>query len=90
LGNFLGRAADPQEQKAFLKALNVQERQNPTVTRQTTVSGGGSSSSTSSTIGGFNPSTFAKEYAAGQEGAGEFQAATSLLDTFISSLGAKV
>jgi hypothetical protein len=90
LGNFLGRAADPQEQKAFLKALNVQERQNPTVTRQTTVSGGGSSSSTSSTVGGFNPSTFAKEYAAGQEGAGEFQAATSLLDTFISSLGAKV
>lgn len=90
LGNFLGRAADPQEQKAFLKALNVQERQNPTVTRQTTVSGGGSSSSTSSTVGGFNPSTFASEYAAGQEGAGEFQAATSLLDTFISSLGAKV
>jgi hypothetical protein len=90
LGNFLGRAADPQEQKAFLKALNVQERRNPTVTRQTTVSGGGSSSSTSNTVGGFNASTFASEYAAGQEGAGEFQAATSLLDTFISSLGAKV
>ena len=90
LGNFLGRAADPQEQKAFLKALNVQEKQNPTITRQTTVSGGGSSSSTSNTVGGFNPSTFASEYAAGQEGAGEFQAATSLLDTFIGALGAKI
>ena len=90
LNQYLGRSATSTEQQAFFKALNVQESQNPTITQQTTSSGGGVSSTISKTIGGFSPSTFASEYAAGQEGAGEFQAATSLLDTFINALGAKV
>jgi len=90
LSQYLGRSATPKEQDAFFKALNIQQKQNPTITRQTVSSGGGSTSATSSTVGGFDPSTFAKEYAAGQEGVGEFQAATSLLDAFIGSLGAKV
>ena len=90
LSQYLGRSATPKEQDAFFKALNVQQKQNPTITRQTASSGGGSSSLVSNTVGGFDPSTFAKEYAAGQEGVGEFQAATSLLDAFIGSLGAKV
>lgn len=90
LGQYLGRSATPKEQDAFFKALNIQQKQNPTITRQTVSSGGGSSSLVSNTVGGFDPSTFAKEYAAGQEGVGEFQAATSLLDAFIGSLGAKV
>lgn len=90
LSQYLGRSATSKEQDAFFKALNVQQKQNPTITRQTVSSGGGSTSAVSSTVGGFDPSTFAKEYAAGQEGVGEFQAATSLLDAFIGSLGAKV
>lgn len=90
LSQYLGRSATPKEQEAFFKALNIQQKQNPTITRQTVSSGGGSSSLVSNTVGGFDPSTFAKEYAAGQEGVGEFQAATSLLDAFIGSLGAKV
>jgi len=90
LSSYLGRKANTKEQQAFFKALNVQEQRNPTITSTTSVSGKGSSSSSSTTTGGFSPSTFAQEWAAGQEGSGEFQAATSLLDTFIKSIGAKV
>jgi len=90
LSDHLGRQANPQEQAAFLKALNVQQQASPTMTEQTTTKSGKSSSTTSQTTGGFNASTFADEYAAGQQGAGEFQAATSLLDSFIGALGAKV
>jgi len=90
LNQYLGRSATSKEQQTFMKALNIQEKQNPTITKQTTSRSEGGSSTVSTTVGGFNPSTFAKEYAAGQEGAGEFQAATSLLDAFIGSLGAKV
>jgi len=90
LSQHLGRQANPQEQAAFLKALNVQQQASPTITEQTTTTSGRNSSSTSQTTGGFNASTFADEYAAGQQGAGEFQAATTLLDSFIGALGAKV
>lgn len=94
LGQYLGRAATQQEQQAFMKALSQQERMNPTVTTQssTTRSGGGSSSTRSSVTsqGGFNPSAFAEEYARGMEGSGEYQAATGLLNTFISALGEAV
>lgn len=90
LNQYLGRSATSKEQQAFMKALNIQEKQNPTITKQTTSRSEGGSSTVSTTVGGFSPSTFASEYAAGQEGAGEFQAATSLLDAFIGSLGAKV
>jgi hypothetical protein len=38
------------------------------------------------TTGGFNPSTFAEDYAQGMEGAAEFQAATTYLDAFINAL----
>lgn len=90
LGQYLGRSATPEEQKTFFKALNVQEQAAPTMTKSTTNTSGRSSSTSSVTTGGFDPSVFAEEYAQGQEGAGEFQAATSLLDTFIKSIGAKV
>ena len=66
----------------------------PSVTEQrTTTTRAGSAtatSATSETTGGFNPATFAEEWAAGQQGAGEFQAATNLLDSFIQAIGAKV
>jgi hypothetical protein len=90
LNNYLGRNATADEQVAFMKALSVQEKANPTITRQTSTTSGKSTSSSSVTTGGFDPATFAKEYAAGTEGAGEFQAATSLLDSFIGAIGAKV
>lgn len=82
LAQYLGRKATAKEQKAFLKALNVQEAKYPTVT--TSVSGGGGASVV--TTGGFNPSTFAEEYAQGMQGSAEFQAATTFLDAFIGAL----
>ena len=91
LNNYLGRNATDKEREAFRKALNMKEQAAPTVTQQTTTPTGKRSSSTvSTTTGGFDPATFAKEYAAGVEGAGEFQAATSLLDSFIQAIGAKI
>lgn len=78
LESYLGKKASPKEVDTFLKALNVQEMKNPT---DTTIQNGMVVRS-----GGFNPATFAEDYAAGMEGAGEFKAATSLLDTFIGSL----
>lgn len=90
LGQYLGRAATSEEQQTFLKALNAQEKAAPMMTQSTTSTSGRSSSTSTVTTGGFDPNVFAEEYAQGQEGAGEFQAATSLLDTFIKSIGAKV
>lgn len=94
LSQYLGREATGKEQQAFLRALNAQEQMNPTVTRQTSVSqvAGDTVSQTQSVMsqGGFNPSVFAEEYAQGQEGAAEFQAATGLLDAFIGALKARV
>jgi hypothetical protein len=94
LTSYLGRDATEDEQNSFLKALNAAEKRSPSVTKSvsTTTPGVGTSRTESETSsrGGFNPSTFAEEYAQGQEGAAEFQAATTLLDTFIGSLGARV
>lgn len=94
LTDYLGREATEQEQEKFLQALNAAERRSPTVTRQTTrtVPGRGTASVTQDveTRQGFNPSTFAQEYAQSQEGAAEYQAATNLLDVFIGSLKARV
>lgn len=94
LTNYLGRAATAQEQEVFQKALNMQERQSPTVTtQQSRTSAGGGQSMTKSmteTQGGFNPSTFAEEFARGQQGSGEYQAATTYLNTFIDALKARV
>lgn len=94
LTSYLGRDATDDEQNSFLKALNAAEKRSPTVTKatSTTTPGVGTSQTESETLsgGGFNASTFAEEYAQGQEGSAEFQAATNLLDTFIGSLGARV
>lgn len=78
LEQYLGRQATPEETAKFTKALGVAEMKNPT---DTTIQNGMVVRS-----GGFNPATFAQDYAAGMEGSGEYQAVTSVLDTFISSL----
>lgn len=82
LTQYLGRRANPRETEKFMSALAGQERMNPSKS-VTTRSPGGTSKVQS---GGFNPSTFAEEWARGQEGSGEFQAATTYLDAFINSL----
>lgn len=78
LQQYLGRNASPRELRKFVDALNRAEMRNPqerAVVESTAVS-----------MGGFNPSTFAEDYAAGMEGAGEFQAVTAGLDNFINAL----
>lgn len=95
LSDYLGREATSTEQQNFLAALNMQEKRNPSISKQKSVStpqGPGMTTVESEvqSQGGFNPSTFAQEYAQGQEGAAEFQAATNLLDTFIGSLKARI
>jgi hypothetical protein len=95
LETYLGRRATASEQEKFLSSLNKGERKSPSVTTQvsTTTPQGAGMTSVESNVeskGGFNPSVFAEEFARGQQGAGEYQAATSLLDTFIDSLKARV
>jgi hypothetical protein len=95
LESYLGRRATSKEQETFFNTLNKREKQSPTITTQvsTTTPQGPAMSSTESSVtsqAGFNPSVFAEEFARGQQGAGEYQAATTYLDTFISALGARV
>lgn len=78
LQQYLGRNATRKELREFVKALNSSEMANP---QERGVSG-----STAVASGGFNPATFAEDYAAGMEGAGEFQAVTVGLDNFINAL----
>jgi hypothetical protein len=86
LRQYLGREAKPKEQVAFRKALNAFERQNPSVTQGMTTAGGGMSRTTQTSSGGVDQAQFAEDWAQSQEGAGEFQAATQLLDSFMSAL----
>lgn len=78
LQGYLGRKALPDERDTFLKALRREEMANP---RTVEVRGGKAVSS-----GGINPQAFAEDFAQAQEGAAEFTAATTLLDSFIDSL----
>lgn len=73
---YLGREARSQEIDDFLKALNSNEMNNPATAEVV--------GDTVIQKGGYNPQAFAEEYARGQEGSAEFQAATSYLDSFLS------
>lgn len=78
LSNYLGRKASEDEIAKFTGALTKKEMENPNhvaVNGQTQVQSGG-----------FNPQAFADSWASGQKGVPEFQAATTMLDTFIGSL----
>lgn len=88
--NINGRAPKDFEFANFLKALNEAEAKNPTVTQQNSSgSNGGHSSISTVTKGGFDPRTFAEDFARSAPDSAEFTAATSLLDAFIGSMGAK-
>jgi hypothetical protein len=82
LESYLGRKANEREMSAFTAALNNKQMQSPSTTDVV--------GTTAVSSGGFNPSAFAEQFAQGQEGAGEYQAATTFLDTFVSSLKAQV
>lgn len=88
LQGYLGREATTAETEKFLRALNVQERANPTVT--TTVqdmNDKGSFQTISSTSNGqFDQADFTERFAKSQEGYAEYQAATTYLDAFIGAL----
>lgn len=79
---YLGRMASNKEIAEFKKALTKAEMKAPS---EVNVSG-----DTAIRSGGFNPSTFAQQYAEGVEGAAEYQAATTFLDSFIGALGPRV
>jgi hypothetical protein len=82
LQGYLGRRASDKEITEFRKALTRAERGAPS---EVNVSG-----DTATRSGGFNPATFAQQYAEGVEGAAEYQTATTFLDSFIGALGPRV
>jgi hypothetical protein len=88
LSRYMGRQATAQEQKQFLKALNVQERENvtTTVTKGNVSADGRVRDETSVTKGGFNRDDFAEKFSKSREGYAEYQAATTYLDAFIGAL----
>lgn len=70
--SLLGRTATNAESQDFQKALNEQEKKNPSVTNTSGYSSGsGSGYSNSTSTGGFDPTRFGREYAMSQEGYAE-------------------
>jgi len=86
LAGALGRDPTAAENRAFRKALNMYEKQNPTVTTSKGVAGAGGTTSTTESEGGFDSADFADRYAKSQEGYAEYQTATTYLDAFINAL----
>lgn len=87
LSRYLGRQATSEENKKFLAALNVQEKQNPTITKTSGYSdGSGNTSQSSTSTGGFSRDEYAQRFAQAQQGYAEYQAATTYLDAFANAL----
>jgi len=82
LGQHLGRKPTLEEYKTFKNALNADERRNPSETISVNDSSSGRSNTKTMSTGGTSSQQFADEYAAGQEGAAEYQVATKYLDVF--------
>lgn len=91
LARYLGRGATNEEYANFTKALNRAERKNPNISRTTSVTSGGAggvtAKSKSLSKGGIDRGRFAEEWAMSQEGAAEYAAATTVLDSFMKVLG---
>ena len=87
LSRYLGREATAAENRKFLSALNVQEKENPTITKAKGYSdGSGNTTQSSTTTGGFNRDDYAIRFAQAQQGYAEYQAATTYLDAFANAL----
>jgi len=84
LQSVLGRQANAQERSKFMEALNAYEMKNPSITTPTMAGGQAVGAVTS---GGVNPQAFAQRFAQAQEGAAEYQVATTFLDAFMDALG---
>lgn len=87
----LGRKATSREQQRFVEALNRAEQEAPSVTEQVSVStpqgpGKASTRQKSVTRSPMDRGVFAEEYAAAQEGAGEFKTATTALSAFMDAI----
>lgn len=91
LTEMLGRTATDQEKARFLKALNAEERANPStsVTRGTQ-SGSSSTSSTTSQASSVSAGARALEFATEQEGFAEYQYATTYMDAMLEALSSPV
>ncbi len=86
LTGYLGRQATVEENSMFLKALNVQEKANPTTTVTKGNVSGRNTTQTQNTTGGFDRNDFTERFAKSQEGYAEYQTATTYLDAFIGAL----
>lgn len=86
LAQFLGRSSTVEEQAKFLKALNIEEKANPTITNQSGFTSGGNTTQNVNTSGGSSSQDFADRFAKSQEGYAEYQTATTYLDAFIKAL----
>jgi len=82
LASYLGRRASDREIQEFVKQLNRNERFNPVETVTKGVRSQAGTTSTSEQTGGFDSTLFAEKWAASQEGAGEYAAATTYMDAF--------
>jgi hypothetical protein len=91
LTEMLGRTATDQEKARFLKALNAEERANPStsVTRGTQ-SGSSSTSSTTSQSSSVSAGARALDFATEQEGFAEYQYATTYMDAMLEALSSPV
>ena len=90
LSNQIGRKATDDEVAAFTKALNAQEKANPTIMK-TTFDGSGSSESTQS--GGFDMNSkqqFAVDEAQDDPAYSPYQKATTYFDAFVKAIQSPV
>jgi hypothetical protein len=86
LESYLGRSASQDETDQFIAHLTAREKANPKMTSQSVTTAPGTSSTDTMTQGGTNSAQIAEEWAKGQEGAAEFQAASSYFDEFIKAI----
>ena len=82
LATALGRRASADEVKEFVTALNSNEKLNPTMTTAQGVTSKSGTTQTQTQEAGFDPANFAENWARSRKGAGEYQAATTYMDSF--------
>jgi hypothetical protein len=91
---YLGRTATPKELSQFKKALTSVQEDMPSVTTTDTdlVTEQGELTQKSRQVrqSPMNVQSFAEAYARGQEGSAEYQAATDLMDSFISAIAGDI
>jgi hypothetical protein len=82
----VGRDATDDEIKKFRKALNSEEKKNPTITKTTNVVSGSNQSSTSKTTGGMDRGAYSDEQSKQAEDYAEFQTETTYMDALMRAI----